>query len=153
MKKTTIAALMLAPVYAMSQVIGLHIGSQHTNDPHGLANNLNPGLYVRFDNGVTAGFYKNSIHKDTFYAGWTAPEFYRVSFTFGGASGYRNDGQAFNLIPIIVPSIRIFTYDGDTKSFDGDPNKVGTVSFRMTVIPRIYAEGQDIFHFMVERRF
>lgn len=147
------ACLAFSADYSRAQVVGLHLGSQHTNDPHGLANNLNPGLYVRFNNGVTAGFYKNSIHKDTFYAGWTAPEFYRVSFTFGGASGYRNDGQAFNLIPIIVPSIRIFTYDGDTKSFDGDQNKVGTVSFRMTVIPRIYSEGQDIFHFMVERRF
>lgn len=96
------ACLAFSADYSRAQVVGLHLGSQHTNDPHGLANNLNPGLYVRFDNGVTAGFYKNSIHKDTFYAGWTAPEFYRVSFTFGAASGYRNDGQAFNLIPIIA---------------------------------------------------
>jgi hypothetical protein len=136
-----------------SFVVGLHIGSQHTNDPKGLANNLNPGLYGRLDNGFTAGFYKNSLHKDTAYAGWTTTEFWRFSLTLGLASGYRNDGQAFNMIPIIVPSARLVTFDPSTMSLAGDPAKEGTYSLRLTVIPRIYAEGQDIFHFMAERRF
>lgn len=139
------------PFMAMAQVFGLHIGSQHDPDPGGRANNLNPGIYLRLDNGFTAGLYKNSLHKDTGYVGLTTSEFLRTSVTFGVASGYRPEG----LIPIVVPTWRIVTFGGgpDGLFFTDDYTKVGTISVRFAWIPRIEEKGTNVYHLMIERKF
>lgn len=122
---------------ASAQVFGVHIGSRHDPDPEGTANNSNPGLYLRLDNGFTVGAYYNSLRKDTAYIGWTSPEFMRVSVTMGVATGYRNG----ELIPLIVPTVRLFTL----------PDGVTTIRFAW--IPQVEEKGTNVYHLMAERRF
>lgn len=145
------AITVLVPFMAAAQVFGLHLGSIHDPDPGNKANNTNPGLYVRLDNGFTVGAYKNSLHQDTGYVGWTTPEFWRVSVTLGVASGYRSDG----LIPLAVPTLRLLTFyaGADGLSLTDDPEKEGATSVRFAWIPRIEEKGTNVYHLMVERRF
>lgn len=134
-----------------SFVAGVHLGSQHDPDPGKLANNLNPGLYLRLNNGLTVGAYKNSLHKDTGYIGWTSPEFLRLSVTVGVASGYNPHG----FIPLAVPTLRLFTFytGSDGIALTADPDKPGATSLRFAWIPRIEEKGTNVYHLMAERRF
>jgi hypothetical protein len=84
----------LAHAQFTPEVIGVHVGSQHFGSnkyapPDGY-NNFNPGLYVRWHNGLTAGFYRNSLYKPSVYAGWTftEPWLQMFSLTVGFVSGY-----------------------------------------------------------------
>ncbi len=122
-------------IFAEELTFGFHLGSQHTPDHGGRANNLNPGAYLVLPNGITAGFYKNSLHKDTFYAGYTTAEWMRLRLTVGAASGYQKDG----LIPIIVPTVRLFTaYDWNLK---------------LAYIPKIDSKSSEIWHLMIDKSF
>ena len=49
-------------------IIGMHIASVHSV---GGMNNHNPGIYIRTESGFSAGTYRNSYRRDTYYAGWT----------------------------------------------------------------------------------
>lgn len=101
-------SLMLAAIPAMScasdllpAVVGVHVASAHTEQGY---NGVNPGLYARWDSGLTAGAYYNSERKLTVYGGWTWTDKQdRFSVTFGAASGYK----AARVLPIIVPSVRL----------------------------------------------
>lgn len=68
--------------------VGLHIGSDHTPDPGGRANNFNPGAFVRFGNGFGIGFLKNSINRDSVHVDYTTDEYYRLRGTIGYMNGY-----------------------------------------------------------------
>ena len=83
---------LLSPVAAQTTTIGLHGFSYHDN---GKFNNENYGLYLEHK-GVTGGFYKNSLNKDSGYVGytlhWPLPEnpiVQSVSLMGGVVSGYR----------------------------------------------------------------
>lgn len=96
-----VLVLCLAAMHYAAQActVGAHIGSWH--DRPGF-NNTNPGLYVRLDNGVTAGVYRNSLSKPSVYLGrsFETPlaDWVSVAVTVGVVSGYNN--------PILVaPSI------------------------------------------------
>lgn len=81
-------------------VVGLHVVSYHFEDGKQAAdslgwNNYNYGLYARWDNGVTAGFYKNSLFRWSVYAGYTLESApfasllgAKLGLTVGMVSGY-----------------------------------------------------------------
>ena len=91
----TVLTMLLAVVSAATCTpapaadLGIHLGTYHTR--HGVYNNANPGVYVRADNGLTAGVYLNSLSKVSTYAGWTTSTQagpVELSLTLGGITGY-----------------------------------------------------------------
>ena len=122
------AAWLLAPC-AIAGTIGFHIGSHHM--PAKNYNNANPGMYYRTDDGWTPGGYRNSLRKDSVYAGYTW-KFGALDVTTAGVTGYFHKVQ-----PLLVPSISLFTYQGVTP--------------RLAYIPRVEKKiGAHVLHLMVE---
>lgn len=121
-------ALLLAPC-ALADTIGFHIGSQHI--PAKNYNNANPGMYYRTDEGWTAGAYRNSLRKNSVYAGYTW-KFGALDVTTAAVTGYFHKVQ-----PLLVPSWSLFTYQGITP--------------RLAYIPRVEKKiGSHVLHLMVE---
>lgn len=68
-------------------VVGLHLGSVHV--PHRIdQRNVNPGAYVRFGNGLTLGAYRNTLGRESVYAGYTFNVIGRIDLTLGAVTGY-----------------------------------------------------------------
>lgn len=85
----------------LPETVGIHAVSWHEKDG---MNNVNPGIYGRWDNGFTAGTYYNSERRQTFYAGWTfADSSDTFAVTVGAATGY----MRASVVPILVPSVRL----------------------------------------------
>lgn len=123
-----LGAALLAPL-ASAGTIGLHVASQHF--PEKNYNNLNPGMYYRTDDGWTAGFYRNSLRRDSAYAGYTW-KFGQLDVTTAAVTGYTHKVQ-----PLLVPSLSLFTYKGVTP--------------RLAYIPRVEKRiGSHVVHLMVE---
>lgn len=146
---------------ASAQTFGLHLVSLH--DEPGL-NNKNPGAYVRFDNGVTLGTFKNSIGRVSFYAGYTI-ERGPFALTVGAISGYaikrveapcnearaniRNEGSRCYeetggshgaVMALVAPSVR-------------GPEILGMTP-RLTFIPKFDKNASaNVLHLSVERKF
>lgn len=113
----------------MAGTLGAHIGSHHM--PAKNYNNSNPGLYYRNDEGWTAGFYRNSLKKDSVYAGYTW-KFGALDVTTAGVTGYFHKVQ-----PLLVPSVSL-------------PSVYG-VTPRIAYIPRVEKKiGSHVVHLMVE---
>jgi hypothetical protein len=149
--------LLLFPVLASAQTVGIHLVSAHQ---HGGLNNINPGVYARLDNGVTVGAYRNSYKRTSAYLGYTAETFAdRVSLglTVGAITGYQsisgpqfcpegnheapgfpciNEGKRVQLM--FVPSI---AYHG------------GEYAVRLGIIPRPSTKDIAAVHLMFERSF
>ena len=104
--------------------IGLHLGSVHDRD--GL-NNFNPGAYVVADNGVTAGFFENSVNKTSIYVGQTFKPFGTLRITAGVITGYRNE-----LSPLLVPSVDL------------------SKGFRLAFVPKAGKVKSNALHLMYE---
>lgn len=122
------ATFTLAPS-AGAATIGLHIASHHA--PAKNYNNANPGIYYRSNEGWTIGGYRNSLRKNSVYAGYTW-KFGVLDVTTAGVTGYFNTVQ-----PLLVPSISLFTYKGITP--------------RIAYIPRVEKKiGSHVLHLMVE---
>lgn len=96
-----ILAIMLFCSNASALTIGAHIGTWHEQDG---MNDRNPGLYLEH-NGYTIGGYRNSINRDSYYAGYTISTQHRFgefSLTMGAVTGYEKDPM-----PMIAPSIKL----------------------------------------------
>jgi hypothetical protein len=140
-------------------VIGAHIASVHIpNDDY--LNNVNPGVYVRLANGATLGTYRNSLARQSVYAGWT---FERTvlgvpaAITVGAITGYQlKDG------PCVGKEAAIYTHCtyGNTKHPVGLllapsvrlPTILGVMP-RITVLPKIAAKGHTVVHLSIEHSF
>jgi hypothetical protein len=111
--------------------IGLHVGSRHepVRRPNGQKfNNSNPGVYLRWDNGMTVGSYRNSEYRTSVYAGWTwANSACGPAVTFGVITGY-----AKGTIPLIVPSLCVLDH------------------VRVSFIPKIEPKGSNVLHLSLE---
>jgi hypothetical protein len=111
--------------------IGIHVGSRHepVRRPNGQKfNNSNPGVYLRWDNGVTVGGYRNSEYRTSVYAGWTwASSACGPAVTFGVITGY-----AKGTIPLIVPSLCVLDH------------------VRLSFIPKIEPKGSNVLHLSLE---
>ena len=111
--------------------IGIHVASRH--EPVRRANgqkfnNSNPGVYLRWDNGVTAGSYRNSEYRTSVYGGWTwAGSACGPAVTFGVITGY-----AKGTIPLIVPSLCVLDH------------------VRVSFIPKIEPKGSNVLHLSLE---
>jgi hypothetical protein len=111
--------------------IGVHIGSHHwpsTSAKKLKFNNENPGLYVRWKSGITAGFYRNSDFRNSVYGGWTwAGSDCGPALTLGVITGY-NKGT----IPLLVPSMCVLGH------------------LRVMFIPRVEPKGAAVLHIAAE---
>lgn len=91
-----LAALLAAPAHAQTSeqgtTVGLHLATWHSNNADGHLNNLNPGVYVRTPGGFTLGAYRNSVWRNSVYAGWSwqcaLTPTVSVGLTAGAVSGY-----------------------------------------------------------------
>lgn len=145
----------------LPSVVGVHVFSYHIQkggspDGRGQWNNHNPGIYARWDNGLTVGTYENSIYRRTTYLGWTLhDDADRFAVTIGVMTGYdklSNDPDARyayrcdgphgcrevrvkdTFVPMIVPSVRL----GITES----------LSARVAAV--VQPGGPPLLHFMLE---
>lgn len=119
------AILFVAAAPAFAQTVGVHLGSQHY--PSRDFNNVNPGGYVRWDNGLTIGAYRNSFEKTSVYVGYTA-EWGWLGLTGGVISGYPQP-------MFLAPSVRL---------------PVGPAWARIVVLPRIEKQGSSVVHLALE---
>lgn len=140
-------------------VIGLHLASVHVPRAEG-QRNFNPGIYARHaETGLTAGTYRNTLGKQTFYLGETV-SFHRFSVTLGIATGYQrrtsmvrcnpeqsvywsrcsstSRGTKAYLTPMVAPSVRLPEVFGATPRLSFMPGFAGT---------------SNVFHLSVERQF
>ncbi len=111
---------------AKAQVIGVHIATYHDS---GKWSDFNPGVYVRTEDGLTAGIYRNSIRKTSVHAGytWSRPHAWGdVSLTAGVVTGY-----AQTLGPLLVPSVRVG-------------------NLRLTLLPKSSPKGATGLHLSTE---
>ena len=130
--RNTLAVALLAAITISATAdaaIGLHIASQHF--PEKSYNNDNPGVYARFDNGLTIGTYRNSFRRQATYAAYTY-EYGRFAVSAGLISGYDRPW-------LLVPSVRVLDIDN--------------VSLRLAVIPAIEKGGSSVAHLMLEAKF
>ncbi len=122
-------ALSACASVAAAGTLGAHIGSLHF--PQSDFNNFNPGLYYRSDAGWTAGAYRNSLRRGSAYAGFTW-EHGPIGLTAGGITGYGH-----GVLPLLVPSLALFTHQG--------------VTARLAYIPRVEKRiGSHVLHLMLE---
>ena len=139
--------------------IGLHIGSVHLPQADYLSD-VNPGIYVRHDNGITAGVYRNSFNRMSVYGGYTFSHG-PFDLTVGLISGYQYrptpvacdpvtqpgwtdcwkdlGGTSSRIAPLVAPSVRL-------------PALIG-ITPRLTFLPKLNAKGHNTFHLSVERHF
>jgi hypothetical protein len=128
---TALGLSLIAP-RAAADTFGLHLASVHI--PKNDYNNVNPGVYYRMDSGWTAGFYRNSIRNESFYAGYTLT-WYFLDVTVGGVTGYTDPVQV-----LVVPSI----------SFPQSNN----MRLRLAYIPRVEKRiDSHVVHLMAEYQF
>jgi hypothetical protein len=83
------------------ETVGLHLGTWHS-DP-GFCSNT-PGVYARWQSGLTVGAYKNSACRSySGYAGWTWETEGRVraAITVGAVTGYK----LASVLPLVAPSL------------------------------------------------
>ena len=136
MKQVIFAALLGLSTLASAQTIGLHTVSVHE---HAGMNNTNQGLYIRLDNGLTAGFYRNSYRQQSAYLAWTfeTDQWHGLSaaVSVGGVSGY----PAAKVMALIVPSVAYH---------------VGESAVRVGIVPRPPKTGAAAaLHLMFEHHF
>lgn len=126
-----VALAAVPSVHAQTQAhtFGLHLVSYH--EPDKTYNNTNPGLYYRHPDGWTAGFYRNSLRRDSIYVGYTW-KYGILDITTAGVSGYFHKVQ-----PLLVPSVSLGTWYGVTP--------------RLAYIPRVEKKiGSHVLHLMLE---
>jgi len=82
-----LAALLAASPLAHAQTIGIDLISAHI--PHrDRQNNVNPGVYVKFDNGLLLGTYRNTYRRQSAVAAYSL-DYGRYSLLIGVVSGYQ----------------------------------------------------------------
>lgn len=105
-------------------VVGLHLVSAHSRPGFEAAN---PGLYLKRDDGLTAGVLRNSYGRTSVYAGWTLETADgRLALTVGAITGY----PARSVSLLVAPSVRMPLAEGWAArvTFLPKPPKVGSAS-------------------------
>ena len=124
---------------ARAQTIGAHLGSWHSEPGY---NTANPGLYLRTAGGWTLGGYRNSVRRDSTYAGWTGgvelATGLRAELTLGAITGY----PAAAVLPLAAPSLRIC------------PGNAAGPALRLTLLPKVHPkQGAHVAHLSTEWSF
>ncbi|WP_395057403.1 hypothetical protein [Polaromonas sp.] len=144
MKSNLILVLVaMAASSAQATTFGLHLGSVHSPS-ESYQNNVNPGVYVRTDEGITAGMYHNTLGRVTVYAGATL-EYGPFGVMAGVATGYkpkvidgRTYGQGHTLTPVLAFSLSL--------------PAIATITPKLIFIPA-FQKGPAVFHLAIEKRF
>lgn len=133
----TLATALALAAHADTSVeaIGFHVASHHV--PSREFNNMNPGAYVRWDNGLTLGGYYNSERRMSVYAGYTQ-EWGPFALTMGAVTGTIYGFKRRAVMPMIVPSLRL--------------GSVGPADVRVAVLPKLGKGGATVVHLMLEVR-
>jgi hypothetical protein len=142
---------------ANGQTVGLHLVTAHS---HSGLNGVNPGIYARFDNGVTVGSYRNSFNRNSVYAAYTVETHVSpsisVALALGAVTGYQRqyfEGECYDgthsgphrichrgndskITALVAPSVAFHS---------------GANAIRIALIPS--KEGGGAAHLMFERRF
>lgn len=113
--------------------LGLHLLTLHSAPGY---ESQNLGLYGRHaPSGITAGLYRNSEGRASFYLGETFETAdRRFALTVGAVTGYRSR----SLAPLVVPSMRL-----------GDDD----LAVRLSLIPKPPGANAWGLHLSVEREF
>jgi hypothetical protein len=111
--------------------LGLHFATLHIPDRE--MNDFNPGVHAEAENGVSVGFYRNSIRKESLYIAETF-SLDSIDLTVGGVTGYSKP-----VVPLLVPSVKFGLGDG--------------WAGRVTMIAPIPKLTPLAFHFSVEYNF
>ena len=119
-----LAALLLLPASALAGTVGLHLGSVHL--PKKDFNNVNPGIYYRWDNGATLGTFYNSERRQSVYAGWSW-QWGWAGLTAGAITGYRRSA----VLPLLAPSVKLGHW-------------------RVVVLPKVEKTGATVIHLTME---
>ncbi len=126
MKHLLLAACLTLGLSAHADTLGFHLGSHHF--PAKDYNNVNPGVYVIKDNGLTLGTYYNSERKQSVYAGWTW-DYGVFRLQAGAITGYRH-----TIMPMLAPSVSLGH------------------GFRLTALPKIGTQGANVLHLTWETK-
>lgn len=166
-KKLFTLFILICAWSANASTFGLHLLSTHIPDGPGL-NNQNAGAYVRFDNGLTTGGYRNTINRNSFYLGYTA-ESGPFSLTVGGITGYQKQRRPVSCIefegtikprarncwyevgrtnavvaPMIVPSVALPAFNGANGQ---------QITPRLSFMPGIgKGSGGSVIHLSIEAK-
>lgn len=79
-------------------ILGLHLLTAHVDDS---SHTFTPGAYIQLEDGITAGFVRNSEGHPSEYAGYTFGRDYAI--TVGVVHGYK----IRPVQPLIVPSMKV----------------------------------------------
>lgn len=119
--------------YAVNTV-GLHLGTWHQT---GTWNDINPGVYVKLQNGMTFGTYYNSERKQSAYVGRTfsknLTQNLEIAATVGIISGYNK-----SVLPLVLPTVA-YKFHQDFAA-------------RVGFVPKVNKQGSAGLHFMVEKQ-
>lgn len=125
---------------AEGMTVGMHLASIHSKDNDRM-NNDNLGAYVQSGH-LVAGCYKNSIHRNSFYAGYVL-EAGPFAITGGIISGYmRHNGQGHTrgaLGPLLAFSARSPEFWG--------------VRVRANYVPARLVKAADVLNLAIETHF
>ena len=151
--------------------VGLHLASHHFPS-YDYQQNFNPGVYVRFDNGLTAGGYRNTIGRNSFYVGYTLEgKETPFALTVGAITGYQKRStvtQVVTPIPCPDPASMIRCSEGHPETtWMGTSKGAVTLMFapsirlpevlgvtpRVSVVPRLGAGSSTVVHLSIERGF
>lgn len=120
--------------YAVNAV-GLHLGSKHAQ---GTWNDINPGVYVKLQNGMTFGTYYNSERKQSAYVGRTfsknLTQNLEIAATVGIISGYNK-----SVLPLVLPTVA-YKFHQDFAA-------------RVGFVPKVNKQGSAGLHLMIEKQF
>lgn len=153
--KRALLALLLASGAAQAQTtIGLHLASHHF-EQRDYQRNFNPGIYVRTEDGWTAGVYRNTLGRTSVYGGYTIGD--QVALTVGVVSGYQirhewapplPGGQCSNGPP---PCYRELGTSHHALNLMVAPSvRLGPA--RVSFIPGL-GNASSVLHLSIERRF
>ena len=135
-RRLIIAAALCGATAASAQTIGAHVRSWHSAQGY---NNVNPGLMVRTESGLTAGAYCNSESRSERFstakrcrlaaylgqhADWALAPGLKVGLTGGALVGY----SRAKVLPFIVPSLLIGDHVRLIYAPKVEPKGVQTVS-------------------------
>lgn len=138
---SAVAALLIAGS-AQALTGGMHLHSLHApaNDSD---NNANRGLYIRTDQGLTMGMYRNTYRRLSPYVAQSF-DFGQADLVLGVIGGYQRKGDAgFSrgyLSPLAAVSYAM-------------PVQVMGVTPRLTLVPGHLVKARTVLHLSVERQF
>ena len=119
--------------------VGLHIGSHHfTAREHGTWNDVNPGVFARWDSGLVVGTLRNSERRQSVYIGhtWQTQRWNSIAadLTVGAITGYWRP-----VSPLLAVGASLAVSD--------------SFSIRMSLLPKAAPKGSAALHLSTEWSF